>query len=135
MTRHHLFDPEGMAPAIGFTHGALAAPGRLLRVAGQTGHRPDQSIDPDLVEQFGEACRSVARVIREAGGEPGDLVALTIYTTAMGAYRDSLGPLGARYREVFGRHYPPMALIGVSELFDDRAMVELVAVAVIPEDR
>jgi enamine deaminase RidA (YjgF/YER057c/UK114 family) len=43
-----------------------------------------------------------------------------------------LSPIGEAYRNVFGKHYPPMALIGVAELFDPKAKVELVGVAVVP---
>jgi enamine deaminase RidA (YjgF/YER057c/UK114 family) len=133
MSRHHLFNPEGMAPAVGFSYGAVAARGRTLNIAGITGHQEDGSIVPDLVDQFGAACESVVRVIFEAGGEPADLVSMTIYTTDIAGYRDNLGPLGERYRAVFGRHYPPMALLGIDELFDPAAVVELVCVAVVPE--
>jgi enamine deaminase RidA (YjgF/YER057c/UK114 family) len=132
MSRHHLFDPEGMPPAVGFSYGAIAARGRLLHVAGLTGHEADGSIADDLVEQFANACESVARVISEAGGDPSDLVSMTIYTTDIEGYRSRLGPIGEAYRAVFGRHYPPMALLGVSELFDPKASVELVCVAVVP---
>jgi enamine deaminase RidA (YjgF/YER057c/UK114 family) len=132
MTRHHLFDPDGLPPARGFSYGAIAAEGRTLHIAGITGHREDGSIDPDLVEQYGTACRSVARVITEAGGDPSDLVSMIIYTTDVDGYRANLSPIGERYREVFGRHYPPMALIGVERLFDPAALVELVCVAVVP---
>ncbi|MEX1126356.1 MAG: RidA family protein [Acidimicrobiia bacterium] len=131
MSRHHLFDPEGMTPPFGFSHGALAVMGRTLHIAGQTGHHPDLTIDDGLVEQFAVACSAVARVIEEAGGEPEDLISMTIYTTQIATYRDNLGPIGAAYREVFGRHFPPMALIGVSDLFDPRSVVELVGVAVV----
>jgi enamine deaminase RidA (YjgF/YER057c/UK114 family) len=131
MSRHNLFNPEGMTPPFGFSHGALAAEGRTLYIAGQTGHHPDLDIDDHLVDQFAEACRAVARVIKEAGGEPEDLVSLTIYSTQIDSYRENLGPIGAAYREVFGRHFPPMALIGVAELFDPRSLVELVGVAVV----
>jgi len=131
VSRHRLFDPEGMSPPVGFSHGALSAGGRTLHIAGQTGHQPDLSIDDGLVEQFAQACRAVARVIEEAGGKPGDLVSLTIYTTQIESYRENLGPIGAAYRQVFGHHFPPMALIGVSELFDPRSVVELVGVAVV----
>jgi enamine deaminase RidA (YjgF/YER057c/UK114 family) len=131
MSRHHLFNPDGMTPPVGFSHGALSAGGRTLYIAGQSGHHPDLDIDDGLVEQFAQACRAVAMVIEEAGGEPGDLVSLTIYTTQISAYRESLGPIGAAYREVFGRHFPPMALMGVAELLDPRSVVELVGVAVV----
>ncbi|MBW3666322.1 MAG: RidA family protein [Actinobacteria bacterium] len=132
MSRHRLFDPEDLAPARGFSYGALPEEGRLLHLAGITGHHPDGSIDEALSEQFAAACRTVARVVAEAGGEPSDVVSMTIYTTDMGGYRESLGPIGTAYRSVFGRHYPPMALIGIEELMDPGALVELVCVAVVP---
>ncbi|HXV71397.1 MAG TPA: RidA family protein [Acidimicrobiia bacterium] len=133
MSRHRLFDPEGMPPASGFSYGALADSGRVLHIAGITGHAADGSIDIDLVDQFGAACAGVAKVIAEAGGGPSDLVFLTIYTTDIETYRARPKELGVSYREVFGRHYPPMALVGIVELFDPRAVVELVGVAVVPE--
>jgi enamine deaminase RidA (YjgF/YER057c/UK114 family) len=132
MSRHRFLNPDGLAPARGFSHGALASGGRTLHIAGQTGHHRDGSIDTGIVEQFGRACAAVAQVIADAGGEPADLVSLTIYTTDVAGYRDQMGPIGEAYREAFGKHYPPMALIGVAELFDPEAKVELVGIAVVP---
>lgn len=133
MTRHFLFNPDEMPPASGFSYGAVAASGRVVYIAGLTGHGADGSIDEGLVAQFATACRSVARVIAAAGGEPTDLVSMTIYTSDIAGYRASPQELGEAYRRVFGKHYPPMALFGISELFDPRAKVELVCVAVVPE--
>lgn len=132
VTRHELFNPEGMPQARGFSYGAVSASGRVLHIAGLTGHHDDESIDDNLVDQFGVACASVARVIEEAGGEPSDMVSMTIYTTDIDDYRTNLRQLGEAYRSVFGKHYPPMALFGISELFDPAANVELVCVAVVP---
>ena len=132
MSRHRLFDPEGMPPATGFSHGAIPGHGNTLYIAGQTGHHPDLSIDDGIVDQFAAACRSVFRVIGEAGGAPSDLVSMTIYTSAIDEYRVNLKPIGMAYREVFGKHFPPMALIGIGELFDPKAKVELVCIAVVP---
>jgi enamine deaminase RidA (YjgF/YER057c/UK114 family) len=132
LSRHHLFDPEGLPPAIGFSYGAVSGDGRILHLAGITGERLEGGFEDSLVDQFADACRGVARVITTAGGEPSDLVSMTIYTTVIEEYKESLKPIGAAYREVFGRHYPPMALIGVSGLFDPSAKLELVCVAVVP---
>jgi enamine deaminase RidA (YjgF/YER057c/UK114 family) len=131
MSNHQFLNPEGLAPARGFSHGAIPAEGRTLYIAGQTGHHEDMTLDDGLVEQFARACQSVAKVIAEAGGEPDDLVSMTIYTTDVAGYKENLGPIGEAYREVFGKHFPPMALIGVAELFDPVARVELVCVAVV----
>lgn len=132
MSRHRLLNPQDLPPAIGFSYGAIAAEGSVLHLAGITGHREDLSIEEGIVEQFADACRNVARVIAAAGGEPSDVVSMTIYTTDISAYRQNLGPIGEAYRAVFGRHFPPMALIGVQELMDPNAAVELVCVAVVP---
>jgi enamine deaminase RidA (YjgF/YER057c/UK114 family) len=45
-----------------------------------------------------------------------------------------LKDLGVAYRRHFGKHYPAVALLGTTELFDPQAKVELVGVAVVPED-
>lgn len=134
MTRHNFFNPEDMTNAVGFSHGAVAAEGNTLYIAGQTGHHADGSINEGIVDQFHVACRAVSRVIEEGGGEPTDLMSLTIYTPDVQEYRENLAEIGLRYRDVFGKHFPPMALIGISELFDPSARVELVGVAVVRGD-
>jgi enamine deaminase RidA (YjgF/YER057c/UK114 family) len=131
MSGHQFLNPAGLGPARGFSHGAVPSEGKTLYIAGQTGHHEDMRLDDGLVEQFANACRSVAAVIAEAGGDPTDLVSMTIYTTDVPGYRDSLGPIGEAYRQVFGRHFPPMALIGVADLFDPEAKIELLCVAVV----
>jgi enamine deaminase RidA (YjgF/YER057c/UK114 family) len=133
LSRHRLFNPDGMPPAVGFSYGAVAGEGRLLHIAGMTGHRADGTIDEELVEQFAAACASVARVVEEAGAEATDVISMTIYTTDIDGYRNQLGELGVAYRAVFGKHYPTMALLGIGELFDPAAKVELVCVAVVPD--
>lgn len=134
MSRHHLFNPDGMPPARGFSYGSMPASGRLLYIAGMTGHDEDEEIGERIADQFGAACRSVVRVVEEAGGSASDVVSMTIYTSAMAEYRKNLRAIGVSYRAEFGKHFPPMALIGVNELFDPRALVELVCVAVVPDD-
>jgi enamine deaminase RidA (YjgF/YER057c/UK114 family) len=133
MTRHHLFNPEGLPEARGFSYGAVAAGGRTLYLAGVTAERADGTFPDGIVAQFAEACHGVARVVAEGGGEPSDVVSMTIYTTEIEAYRSELRAIGAAYREVFGRHYPPIALVGVTRLFEKEALVELVCVAVVPD--
>ena len=130
---HELINPEELIPPIGFSHAVVAAPGRTVWLGGQTGHRADGSMDDGLVAQFAQACTNVGIALEAAGARPEHLVSMVIYTTDPAGYRDNLKLLGAAYREVFGSHYPAMALFGVTELFDPRSVVELVCVAVVPE--
>ncbi|MDA2805512.1 RidA family protein [Nocardiopsis sp. LSu2-4] len=130
-----MVDPPGLAPAVGFAHAVAAAPGRTVHLAGQTAQLPDGTIGaPDLPGQFHLALGNLVTALRAAGGAPGDLVSLTVYTTDVPAYRADLKHIGRVYRRHLGRHYPAMALFGVTELFDPQARVELVGIAVVPED-
>ena len=130
---NRMVNPEGLAAPVGFSYASVSSPGSLAHLAGITGHRPDGTLADDLVSQFDDACQTVAIVLREVGASPHDVVSMTIYTTDIEEYRGELRRIGEAWRTVFGKHYPPMALIGVSELFDPMARVELVCVAVIPD--
>ena len=127
MTPHQIVNPEALAPPAGFAHAVVAAPGRTVYLGGQIG-------DGDTIaEQFAGAARNVVIALRAAGAEPHHLVSLTIFATDVEDYRRELGPIGAAYREHFGKHYPAMALFEVSALFEAGALVELVGVAVVPD--
>ncbi len=135
-TRHVLLDPQGLGPASGFSHGVVAAPGRTVHVAGQVGCDADGVIvDGGLAAQLGAALDRVVRVLAAAAGRPEDVVSMTLYTTVMAQYRAQRAELGSVYRAHFGRHFPAMALVAVVELVDPRALVEVAAVAVVPDER
>ncbi len=129
---HVFVNPAELPEAIGFSHAAVVEPGRIVFLAGQAGHRADGTIPEGLLDQFAQSCRNVASALEGAGAARTDLVNLHIFVTDVDAYRSLRRELGGAYREVFGRHYPPMALFGIRELFDPAARVELVGIAVIP---
>jgi enamine deaminase RidA (YjgF/YER057c/UK114 family) len=131
-TPHEIFNPESLPPPKGFAHALRAAEGRLVFLGGQTGHRVDGSIDADLVRQFDQACANVVAALAAAGGQPEHLAQLEIFVVDLPEYRNRLRDLGERYRWHFGKHYPAMALLGTPELFDPRARVELIGIAVVP---
>lgn len=133
MSRHLPINPDHLPAPRGFAHGVIAASGRTLHIAGETGHHEDMSLDEDFVAQFGQACRNFAAVVESAGGEVTDVVSLTIFVTEVDSYRNRLLEVGREYQAIFGKHFPAMALIGVSELVDPDVLVEMVGVAVIPE--
>lgn len=130
---HTLINPSELPEAIGFSHVAIATRGTVIYLAGQSGQHPDGSLEIGLLAQFAQACRNVATALEGAGARRDDLISLHIYVRDVAAYRSLRRELGQAYREVFGRHYPAMALLGVSELFDPEALVELVGVAVVAE--
>jgi len=126
---NRIVNPEGLPEQIGFSHAVESEGRRTLYVAGQIGETADGEIAADLVGQFRQALRNVAACLEDAGYPVEALVRLEIYTTDVPGYRQNLKELGAVWREVFGRHYPAIALFGVTELFDPRALIEVVATA------
>jgi enamine deaminase RidA (YjgF/YER057c/UK114 family) len=133
-TPHRIVNPDGLADPKGFAHALVSTKGTTIYLGGQTGHRADGSlVGDDLVTQFDQACANVVTAIRAAGGKPEYLAQVLIFATDLAEYRSRLKDLGEAYRRHFGKHYPAMALLGATELFDRRAKVELVGVAVVPE--
>lgn len=127
---HEMVNPPELGPAIGFSHATVA--GRTVYLGGQTAQdSTGKIVGDDIVSQFDRALSNVVTALTAAGGKPDDIVSMVIYTTDMAAYRGSLKALGRAYQSRLGRHYPAMALLGVTELFDPQAMVEIIATAVI----
>ena len=128
-----LLNPEALVRPVGFSHGVTCKErgSRPVALAGQVGAGPDGAIEApgDLVAQFGRALDNLLEVLREADGGPEDVASLRIYTLDVAAYKAQLKELGAAYRVRFGNHYPAMALLGVRELFDEHALVEIEGVA------
>jgi 3-hydroxybutyrate dehydrogenase len=131
--RFAIINPEELGAPRGWSNGMLAqAGGRTLFIAGQTARDGSGKVPAaDLVSQFDRALGSVLAVLRQAGGEPGDIGRFTIYVTDMAQYRISLKPLGEVYRHRMGTHYPAMALVEVQSLVDQGAVVEIEATAVL----
>ncbi|MEV5509881.1 RidA family protein [Streptomyces orinoci] len=125
-------NPPELAPPRGFSHAVTAVGGRLVFLAGQTAlDGAGALVEGGLVEQFRQALSNLLTALRGAGGEAGVLVRVTVYTTDVAEYRARTGELGAVWRELAGREYPAMALIGVSRLWDEGALVELDGIAVV----
>lgn len=129
---HRIVNPEALGVPKGWSHGILAASGRILFVAGQSGWEEGAvGTPPDFADQFARVLDKVLAVVAEAGGTPADIARLTIYVTDLGQYRESRKRLGAAWRDRFGSYYPAVALVEVSGLVDDGALVEMEATAVL----
>jgi enamine deaminase RidA (YjgF/YER057c/UK114 family) len=125
--------PNDWKRASGYSNGMVAS-GRLCFVAGQVGWNPQTAAfeSDDFVKQFDQALANVVAVVRAAGGAPEHLGRLTIFVIDKKQYLGSLRALGEAHRAHLGKHYPAMALVQVSALVEDRALVEIEATAVIP---
>ena len=133
---HEIITAPELGEPVGYSHAVVAAPGRLVALGGQTALTPEGTIRGEtLVEQFDVAAGNVVTALRAAGGEPDDIISMQIFVCDPADYRRQLSELGRVWRKHFGRRYPASGLFGVTRLFDEEALVELMAMAVVPEDR
>jgi enamine deaminase RidA (YjgF/YER057c/UK114 family) len=133
---HEIVTARELGEPVGYAHAVVAQPGRLVFLGGQTALMPDGTIQGEtLVEQFAVAASNVVVALRAAGGQPDDICSMQIFVVDPAEYKQRLPELGRVWRQHFGRRYPASGLFGVTRLFDAEALVELMAVAVIPQDR
>jgi enamine deaminase RidA (YjgF/YER057c/UK114 family) len=134
-TDHYtIVHPEHFAKPRGYSNGIVTG-ARTLYVGGQIGWEVDQTwASDDFVYQFGKTLENVLAIIEAAGGKPTDLVKMTVFVTDLDEYRSSAKQLGAVWRQQLGKHYPAMALVGVTGLVEPRAKVEIEAIAALPEE-
>jgi len=127
-------NPASLPTPSGYSHGTLA--GNTLYLGGQTALDADMKIVPGgIVAQFRQAFGNVLTTLAEAGGLPEDLVSVTIFLTDIPDYQAHGREIGQVWRELAGTDYPAMAGIGTTALWQPEALVEIMGVAVIPDER
>jgi enamine deaminase RidA (YjgF/YER057c/UK114 family) len=127
-------NPAELARPSGFSH-AVAATGRMVFLAGQTGVDRDGNVaEGGVVPQFERALTSLLTALGAAGGLPSDLVSLTIYLTDVEGYQAHGKEIGAVWRRLAGTEYPAMAAVGVTRLWLPELLVEIQGIAVVSTD-
>jgi len=121
-----------MLPAGAYSQAVLAPSGRTLHVAGQTGVTADKKLPGDggIEAQTEQMMINLKLVLEAAGGDLSDVVSTTVYLTDM---NDKV-----IFDEVRAKHFadsapPTSTLVEVSQLFVEPLLVEMSAIAVIPE--
>jgi enamine deaminase RidA (YjgF/YER057c/UK114 family) len=127
-------NPAALPTPHGYSHGTLS--GNTLYLGGQTALDAEMRIVPGgIVEQFRQAFGNVLTTLAEVGGEPGDLVSITIFLTDIPDYQAHGKEIGSVWRELAGTSYPAMAGIGTTALWQPEALIEIMGVAVVPDER
>ncbi len=126
-----ILQPESWPRPRGYVNGITAA-GETIFLAGQIGWDANGHFAQGLAAQTRQALANIVTLLAEAGAGPQHIVRLTWYVTDLQAYRTSLSEIGAAYRAIMGKHFPTMSVIGVAELVEHQALVEIEATAVVP---
>ena len=127
---HRILQPEGWAKPAGYANG-VSARGRTIFVAGQIGWSADAKFESDdLVDQIRQALNNIVDVLACDGAKPEHVTSMTWYFLDKREYLARLSEIGEVYRGVMGKHFPTMTAVEVSALIEERAKVEIQAIAV-----
>lgn len=123
------FNPDGVPAPMSAYANAAWADGRLLFIAGQVGVTPDYRPvgDGGIEAQARQTMENIKRIVEAAGGTLADLVALTVYVTAI-EHADAVNKIRG---EFLSPPYPTSTLVAVSGFMHPSLLVEISAVAAI----
>lgn len=128
-----VLQPPGWPRPTGYSNG-VSAKGRMIFTAGILGWDENESFPAyTLGGQFAQALRNTLAVLAEDGAGPEHVVRMTVYITDRSDYLRERDEIGAAWREIMGRSYPPMALVEVKGLLEGAAKVEIETTAMVEE--
>ena len=125
--------PPGWTKPKGYSNG-MSVSGRQICLAGLIGWNEIRNIVSSAPGRASTASAAEHRRAARASGSasrasrPPHLV-----RHERGGVRAELKEIGAAYRDVIGRYYPPMSVVQVVRLVEGDAKVEIEATAVIPQ--
>ena len=124
--------PPGWPRPKGYSNG-ISASGRMIFTAGVVGWDERENFPSHrLVDQFAQTLRNTLAILAEDGAGPEHIVRMTCYITDRTQYlsqRDELAPV---WKSIMGSNYPAMALVEVSSLVENAALIEIETTAVVP---
>ncbi|MBA3730002.1 MAG: RidA family protein [Sphingomonas sp.] len=125
--------PPGWPRPKGYANG-ISATGRTIYTAGVVGWNEQEAFVADtLPGQFEQVLHNILAILAVDGAGAANLVRMTCYVTSIDDYRASLPAIGTAWKAVVGPHFPAMALVEVSRLVEPAALIEIEAIAVVPE--
>ena len=128
------FNAPGVVKPLGiFSSAAWQSEGRVLKISGHVsqdaeGRNVGQG---DMEAQTRQVLENIRGVLACVGGTMDDIVKVTVFVTDLAELKKIHGVRS----EYFSQPYPASTLVQVAKLIDPEWLIEIEAVAVVPEDR
>jgi enamine deaminase RidA (YjgF/YER057c/UK114 family) len=128
-----VLQPAGWPRPKGYSNG-VSVRGRMIFTAGIVGW-DEREMFPEytLHGQFAQALRNTLAILAEDGAGPEHIVRMTCYIIDRSEYLRERDEIGAAWREIMGKTFPPMAMVEVKGLIEGSAKVEIETTAVVPD--
>lgn len=120
-------------PCGAFSMMVMQGSGQVVHLKGQVSLDASGAIigPNDMRTQVRQVLSNIEAVLAAAGGKMSDVISLVHYTTDIKAFMQT----GDIRQEFFAEPYPVTTTVEVSALYDAGLVIEVTAVAEIPEDR
>ena len=102
--------------------------GETLYVTGHTGEDDDLTYSPDPEHQIRRTFMNIAQTLAEAGTDWSDVVEIVSYHVGLRSQGEALLRVA---REFLAEPTPAWSAVGVTELWDEEAVVEISCVAIV----
>jgi enamine deaminase RidA (YjgF/YER057c/UK114 family) len=126
--------PEGLAPTTSYSHVVVATPGKMIFIAGQVANDKQGKLvgKDDLKAQATQVFENLKTALAAAGATFDDVVKINWYVKG---YKPEYLPTLREVRSAYvNKDKPPAStLVGVAALFQDDYLLEVDAVAVVPQ--
>lgn len=122
--------PPGWPRPKGYSNGILAE-GQFVFVAGMIGWDERGRLPSDFVDQLAQVLKNTIAVLEQGGTGPENIVRMTWYVKGLDLYRKNLSRVGRVYLDIVGRNFPAMAVVGITELVEPQALIEIETTAVV----
>ena len=123
-------NPEGLpVPRGSYSLVAIAEPGRMVFIAGQTASDPEGNVVGigDVGAQTRYIIGKIKRAVEAAGGTMNDVVSMTIFTTDVRYHRT----INEVRRELLSSNFPTSTMVQVVALARPELLLEINATAVV----
>ena len=109
----------------------VEAKGRLVFISGMTARRPDGTIAGigDISEQTRQVCENIKAAVEAAGGTMDDVCRVDVYIRNM----EQFAGIHKVRAEYFKEPLPASTMVEVSKFTSPDALIEISAIAVIPD--
>jgi enamine deaminase RidA (YjgF/YER057c/UK114 family) len=128
--------PDGLSPANGYSHVIVAEPGKLVFIAGQVANDHDGKLvgKGDLRAQTVQVFENLKLALAAAGASFDDVVKIGWYVKE---YKPEYLPVVREVRNQYvnSARLPTSTLVGVQTLFQPDYLIEVEAIAVIPQKK
>ena len=126
-------NPDGLFKPPGYTHVVVARGGKTLYIAGQVGiDRSGKVVSSDFRAQATQAFENLKTALLAGGATFDDVVKINYFVRN---YTTELRPIVREVRDKYvnKEHPPASTLVGVSALATDDLLLEVEAIAVVPD--